>query len=113
MHANHPLEFDAEVLQALRKIQELGIPVLNQAVLLKDVNDDVETLYELCRVLSDHGIMPYYLHQLDRVRGSARFEVPESVGIAIVRELASRLPGYAVPRYVKEVPGAPGKVFIA
>ena len=113
IHSNHPKELDADVLGALKKIQKLGIPVINQSVLLKGVNDDIETLFQLCRLLSDHGVVPYYLHQLDRVKGSARFEVSEGVGISLVQELATRLPGYAVPRYVKEVPGAPGKVFIA
>jgi EF-P beta-lysylation protein EpmB len=112
IHTNHPKELDADVLAALKKVQKLGIPVINQSVLLKGVNDDPKTLTELCKLLTDNGILPYYLHQLDRVKGSARFEVPEKDGIALVKEIATRLPGYAVPRYVKEVPGAPGKVFI-
>lgn len=113
IHVNHSRELDEDIIAALKKVQRLGIPVINQSVLLKGVNDDIETLTDLCRNLTDYGIIPYYLHQLDKVKGSARFEVSESQGITLLQELATRLPGYAVPRYVKEVAGAPGKVFIA
>jgi EF-P beta-lysylation protein EpmB len=113
IHTNHPKELDADILAALKKVQKLGIPVVNQSVLLKGINDSADTLVELCELLSDNGIIPYYLHQLDRVKGSSRFEVAEDVGIALVKEIAKRLPGYAVPRYTKEVAGAPGKVFLA
>ena len=84
--------------------------MLNQAVLLKGVNDDEDVLVELSERLVNLGAMPYYLHQLDRVVGTLHFEVPESVGRRLVAELAQRLPGYAVPRYVQEIPGAAGKV---
>lgn len=106
IHCNHPRELDKEVLSALKALQKLGIPTLNQSVLLRDVNDNVDALTELCETLSDHGIIPYYLHQLDRVQGAAHFEVAESVGQALISALAARLPGYCVPRYVREVPGA-------
>ncbi len=109
IHANHPRELDQDVLQALKEIQRLGIPVLNQCVLLRDVNDDVDVLTELCELLIDNGITPYYLHQLDRVQGAAHFEVTEERGLKLVAELATRLPGYAVPRYVKEISGMPSK----
>jgi EF-P beta-lysylation protein EpmB len=112
IHANHPRELDEEVLKALKTVQRLGIPVLNQFVLLRGINDSVEVLYELCNKLVDHGIFPYYMHQLDRVQGAAHFEVPENEGKRLMEVLAAKLPGYAVPRYVKEVPGFPGKSFI-
>lgn len=113
VHVNHPRELDEDVLAALKSMQKLGIPVLNQSVLLKGVNDDVEVLAELYGRLINHGIMPYYLHQLDRVKGTAHFEVKESEGVALVNALSKRLPGYAVPKYVREVAGMPAKVSIA
>ncbi len=79
-------------------------------MLLRGVNDSADTLAELCECLVDLRVMPYYLHQLDRVQGAAHFEVEERVGLAIMDELRGRLPGYAVPRYVREVAGARGKV---
>lgn len=112
IHTNHPIELDEDVLAAIRSIQKLGIPVLNQSVLLKGVNDCIEVLTTLYGMLADHGIFPYYLHQLDRVQGAAHFEVPESQGKRLLEELATRLPGYAVPKYVKEIPGAAGKTMI-
>jgi L-lysine 2,3-aminomutase len=81
--------------------------------LLRGVNDQAEVLAELCRRLVDLRVMPYYLHQLDRVAGAAHFEVPESQGIELIRELRRRLPGYAVPRYVRERPGAASKEILA
>lgn len=109
LHANHPRELDADVLAALKKLIRAGIPVLNQAVLLKDVNDSVETQKELCERLINNGIFPYYLHQLDKVQGAQHFEVEEARGLRMVEELAKVLPGYGVPKYVREVCGAPNK----
>lgn len=109
VHVNHPLELDEEVLKAFSKIQQLGIPLLNQAVLLKNVNDQEEILKELFRKLSNHGVMAYYLHQLDRVQGSAHFEVSEKRGLELIKYLQSSLPGYAVPKYVRELAGYPSK----
>jgi EF-P beta-lysylation protein EpmB len=109
VHANHPRELDAAVCHALGQLVDAGIPVLNQAVLLKGVNDDLDALTDLCRRLVDCRVMPYYLHQLDQVAGAAHFEVPVADGRRLVRELRRRLPGYAVPRYVQEVPGEPHK----
>ena len=88
---------------------DAGIPVLNQAVLLRGVNDQAETLIELCRRLVNHRIQPYYLHQLDRVRGATHFEVPVETGLKIVETLRTALPGFAVPQYVFEEPGAKSK----
>lgn len=112
IHMNHPNELDEATRQALTKFVDHGIPVLNQAVLLKGVNDRIEVLKELCRELIDLRVQPYYLHQLDRVSGGAHFEVPEAEGLAIVDELRKRLPGYAVPTYVREEVGKPSKTRI-
>lgn len=109
IHSNHPSELDAEVLGALKKIQKLGIPVLNQAVLLRGINDEMAVLKALCEKLADHGILPYYLHQLDQVQGSAHFEVAEEEGKRLIHELTTQLSGYAVPRYVREIAGEPSK----
>lgn len=113
IHANHPNELDDEVLAALGELQRCGIIILNQSVLLRGVNDSVEVLAELCERLVNHGIVPYYLHQLDRVKGAAHFEVPEEQGAHLVAELAKRLPGYAVPKYVREDAGEPSKTLIS
>lgn len=109
VHANHPNEVAADCAESLRRLVRSGIPMLNQAVLLRGINDSVETQAELCERLIDLGVMPYYLHQLDRVAGTAHFEVPEAEGRAIIAELRRRLPGYAVPQYVRELPGEPHK----
>jgi len=112
VHANHPAELDRSVLAALGRLVDAGVPVLNQAVLLKGVNDDAETLVALSQVLVDHRVMPYYLHQLDAVRGAAHFAVDEQRGVQLMAELSRRLPGYAVPRYVREQAGAAHKLSV-
>lgn len=113
IHSNHPRELDGDVVAALKKVQKLGIPVLNQWVLLKGVNDTIDVLQELCEKLIDHGILPYYLHQLDRVEGAAHFEVSQEEGRALINELNTRLSGYGVPKYVQEIAGEPSKTPIA
>jgi len=109
IHANHPREFDDDIWAALKEIQKLGIPALNQSVLLKGVNDCPDIQQALCASLIDHGIMPYYLHQLDPVQGAHHFDVDEKKGHLIIDELQKRLPGYAVPKYVRELPGLASK----
>lgn len=109
VHANHPAELDTTTLACLARLVDGGIPVLNQSVLLRGVNDDAAVLEELCRRLIDHRMQPYYLHQLDRVAGAAHFEVPEATGREIVAALRRRLPGYAVPTYVVEQAGESSK----
>lgn len=109
IHSNHPKELDDTVLAALKKIQKLGIPVLNQAVLLKGVNDSRLVLKALLEKLVDFGISPYYLHQLDVVRGANHFEVSEEEGRKLILAVSKELSGYAIPKYVKEIPGASGK----
>lgn len=113
VHANHARELDADVEAALGRLVDAGIPVLNQAVLLRGVNDHADALVALSRRLLDCRVLPYYLHQLDRVAGAAHFETPIEVGQRLIAEMTARLPGYAVPRYVREVPGAPAKLRIA
>lgn len=105
VHANHPAEIDEPVSAALAQLVDAGVPVLNQAVLLRGVNDNLPALVELSRRLIDLRVMPYYLHQLDRVRGAAHFETPIERGRELVRAMRAELPGYAVPRYVQEVAG--------
>ena len=112
VHVNHPVELDEDVLKALSHIRELGIPVLNQAVLLKGVNDEEAILEALFRKLANHGIFAYYLHQLDKVQGSAHFEVSKERGLELIRHLEQSLPGYAVPKYVQEIQGEPSKTAI-
>ena len=104
IHTNHPLEIDEAIISALKKVQKLGIPILSQTVLLKGINDDSQTLKELFSILINHGFTPYYLHQLDKVQGAAHFEVEEEKGRALLKTLQSQLSGYAIPKYVKEVP---------
>jgi EF-P beta-lysylation protein EpmB len=103
IHCNHPKEFDEDIFKHLKMIQRLGIPILTQSVLLRKVNDDVETLKKLFELLIDNGIIPYYLYQLDRVQGAAHFEVPEEEGKLLMNRLNTLLPGYAMPRYVSEI----------
>ncbi len=109
VHANHANEIVDDCQVVLRELVRSGVPVLNQSVLLAGVNDSVDALEALSRRLVNIGVMPYYLHQLDQVSGTAHFEVAKSRGVELLRELASRLPGYAVPRYVQEIPGHTGK----
>ena len=113
VHANHGNELGTEVLQSLDRLVTAGIPVLNQTVLLKGVNDSVEALEELFTKLADASVLPYYLHQLDRVAGAAHFEVPIGTGKKLIKQLRIRLPGYAVPRYVQERPGELAKTILA
>lgn len=112
LHSNHPRELDTDVRKAIKKIQLLGIPVLSHTVLLKGVNDDFATLKALFSKFIEYSILPYYLNQLDKVQGAAHFEVEEKRGISLMKELAKELPGYALPRYVKEVAGEPNKIGI-
>ncbi|MCA9012367.1 MAG: EF-P beta-lysylation protein EpmB [Planctomycetaceae bacterium] len=109
VHANHANELVSDCADALRKLVRSGIPVLNQAVLLSGVNDNLGALEMLCRRLINLGVMPYYLHQLDRVSGTAHFEVDRALGQQWIQNLAARLPGYAIPRFVQEIPGEPNK----
>jgi len=109
LHVNHPNEIDAAVRAACARLRTAGVTLLNQSVLLAGVNDDVETLKRLSTTLMDAGVLPYYLHLPDRVRGTAHFDVTESRAKELVAGLASQLSGYLVPRLVREIPGASSK----
>lgn len=109
VHANHGNEIVDDCADALRRLVSNGQPVLNQAVLLRGVNDDADVMETLCRRLINLGVIPYYLHQLDQVSGAAHFECEPAIGLKIIRILQSRLPGYAVPKFVQEIPGEPSK----
>lgn len=113
IHANHAQELDDEVAAAMARLQQAGVMLLNQAVLLRGVNDSADAQAALSDRLIAIGVVPYYLHQLDRVAGAAHFEVPIDEGIRIVAALRTRLPGYAVPKYVQEVAGELSKVTLA
>lgn len=113
IHVNHPRELDRDVCTALKKVRLLGIPILNQAVLLKGVNDNVEVLCQLSAELADEGIAFYYLHQLDQVSGAHRFEVSESKGLDLIEQLRNRSSGYSVPTYVREIAGRSAKTPIS
>lgn len=113
VHANHPAEVAGDCARALVRLVRSGLTVLNQAVLLAGINDDADTLEALGSRLADTGVVFYYLHQLDRVAGAAHFETDESIGRALIAELERRLPGYAVPRYVREQPGEASKLRLA
>ena len=109
VHANHANELDEHVAAAIARLADARIMLLNQAVLLAGVNDSIQAQAALSERLIELRVVPYYLHQLDRVAGAAHFEVPVPRGLQIIDDLRARLPGYAVPRYVHEVPGAPSK----
>lgn len=109
IHANHPRELTDEFRQAVRRLITAGVPVLNQAVLLHSVNDDAATLEALFRGLVRAGVKPYYLFQGDLASGTAHFRVPLEKGIALMKELRSRLSGIAIPTYAVDLPGGGGK----
>jgi EF-P beta-lysylation protein EpmB len=113
IHANHANEFDAAVAGALAALRASGCTVLNQAVLLRGINDTLEAQVALAEASFAAGALPYYLHQLDRVAGAAHFEVSDAQALALESALRTRLPGYLVPRLVREVPGAASKLPLA
>jgi EF-P beta-lysylation protein EpmB len=109
LHANHPNELDASVDAACARLRDAGASLLNQSVLLRGINDDADTLAELSERLFAAGVLPYYLHQLDRVQGAAHFEVSDAEALELQQQLRARLPGYLVPRLVREVAGDTAK----
>ncbi len=113
VHANHVQELDLSVAKALAALVDAGIVVLNQTVLLAGVNNSFDAQWALCRRLVELRVIPYYLHQLDRVAGAAHFDTPLEHGRAIVEQLRQRLPGFAVPRLVQEIPGELSKTPLA
>jgi EF-P beta-lysylation protein EpmB len=109
VHVNHAAEIDDSVRGALSALRDAGVTLLNQSVLLAGVNDSAAALELLSTTLFDAGVLPYYLHLLDPVRGAAHFDVPVERAQRLLQTLAARLPGYLVPRLVREEPGRPGK----
>ncbi len=109
LHVNHPNEINDEVITAIQALKSTQVTLLNQSVLLKNINDNVETLRELSEKLFDAGVLPYYLHLLDKVEGAAHFDLPFKQAKALHRHLLAALPGYLVPRLVREVPGEASK----
>lgn len=110
MHINHVNEIDDEVREAALKLTDLKVPLFNQAVLLKGVNDDSKILIDLSEALFAIRIIPYYLHLLDKVVGTSHYEVSISKALRIQRTLREKLPGYLVPKMVTEIPGERFKI---
>ena len=108
-HVNHADELDEESQMLFGHLKFCGWTLLNQSVLLKGVNDDADTLEALCRKLFVQGVLPYYLHQLDHANGVAHFEVSDDKARKLIEEIRTRLPGYLVPRLVRELPGEKSK----
>jgi len=110
LHINHAQEIDAEVRAACARLKTAGVTLLNQSVLLRGINDSERALTALSETLFDCGVLPYYLHLPDRVAGTAHFAVPDEEAQRLLGALAAQLPGYLVPRLVREIAGAPAKV---
>jgi EF-P beta-lysylation protein EpmB len=109
VHCNHPNEIDPSVSKALQQLRSTGVTLLNQSVLLRGVNDDAAILIRLSKSLFAAGVLPYYLHQLDKVQGAAHFCVDPERARDILATLRAALPGYLLPRLVQDIPGQPGK----
>jgi EF-P beta-lysylation protein EpmB len=109
LHANHANEIDGAVVKSVKSLRESGTTLLNQSVLLRGVNDSVEALAALSERLFEAGIVPYYLHQLDRVSGTAHFEVDDARALSLIEGLRGCLSGYLVPRLVREIAGRESK----
>lgn len=108
-HVDHPRELDDSSKAVLDSLRKLGAHLLNQSALLKGVNDSAEILRELSQTLFDQGVLPYYLHQLDRATGAAHFEISDRKALQIMEELRNSLPGYLVPKLVREIAGEKSK----
>ncbi|WP_192459279.1 EF-P beta-lysylation protein EpmB [Musicola keenii] len=108
-HINHANEIDAELAQGLQRLRRAGVTLLNQSVLLRGVNDSADELANLSHALFDAGVMPYYLHVLDKVQGAAHFLVPDDEAIALIKTLMTQVSGYLVPRLVREIGGEASK----
>ncbi len=109
-HFNHPRELVAASIMACARLADAGIPLGNQTVLLRGVNDDPEVMIELCRGLLKMRVRPYYLHHLDQAHGTAHFRVPVECGLEIIAALRGRISGLGIPQYVVDPPGGQGKV---
>ncbi|MDO3720437.1 EF-P beta-lysylation protein EpmB [Marinobacter sp. chi1] len=109
LHINHPAEIDASVREALARLSEVGVTLLNQSVILRGINDSADTLESLSESLFDAGVLPYYLHAFDPVRGAHHFDVEDQRAQGLIQQLLTRLPGFLVPRLVREIPGEESK----
>lgn len=109
-HFNHPREVAVENIDAISRLVNAGVVIRNQSVLLRGVNDNVETLTSLFKKLTNIRVVPYYLHQLDLARGTNHFRVPIERGIELMRELQGTVTGIALPRYMLDLPGGKGKI---
>ncbi|MEX0606158.1 MAG: EF-P beta-lysylation protein EpmB [Marinobacter sp.] len=109
LHINHPNEIDRPVADAIARLKSTGATVLNQSVILKGVNDNADILIQLSETLFEAGVLPYYLHAFDPVEGAHHFEVSDDDARDLVRCLLDRLPGFLVPRLVRETPGKTSK----
>jgi len=112
IHCNHIQEISPRVASVLKQLKQAGITLLNQSVLLKGINDTTEDLKALSLGLFEAGTLPYYLHQLDPVSGAAHFQVNDQMAVNLVNELQTELPGYLVPRLVREIAGKASKTYI-
>jgi EF-P beta-lysylation protein EpmB len=112
IHANHGNEIGAQEQKALVALRQAGVTLLYQSVLLHRVNDKAETLIELSHKLHDSGVIPYYLHLLDKTRGAMHFEVPQTNAVQLMAEMRASLPGFLVPRLVREQAGENSKTAI-
>jgi len=110
LHINHAQEIDDEVRFSLQRLQQAGITLLNQTVLLRGVNNNIEALCALSEALFQAGVLPYYLHLLDKVAGAKHFDVPADQAKQLRELMLNRLPGYLVPKFVQEIAGKPSKV---
>ena len=109
VHCNHKNELSDKTANLLEKYRKSGFQLLNQSVLLKDINDTSKALVELSHALFEQGVLPYYLHQLDKVQGAQHFEVSDTKALKIMKEIRQKLPGYLVPNLVSEIAGEPNK----
>lgn len=110
IHCNHPQEINGPVKSALANLRAAGVTTLNQAVLLAEINDTAEVQAALSRELFAAGALPYYLHLMDKVQGAAHFDVPEDRARMIMAQVSAVLPGYLVPKLVREISGATAKI---
>ena len=109
LHINHPQEIDQSLRDTLQKLTQAGVTLLNQGVLLKDINDSADAQVALSESLFDAGVLPYYLHVMDKVQGAQHFDHEDKIAKDIMAQMIKRLPGFLVPKLVREIGGQPGK----
>ncbi|WP_428034850.1 EF-P beta-lysylation protein EpmB [Amphritea sp.] len=112
IHSNHPQELDDGVAAAVQRLKQAGVTVFNQAVLLRGVNDHIDTLKQLSETLFDIGVLPYYLFTFDPVKGAAHFDLPDEEAKQLLGQLQDLLPGYLVPKLAREIPGRGAKTLL-